>query len=172
MIDKKPHPGEWCVIAVIRLRPDDLRRIDEDSYQVLSFLRWADAVFIAPRKETAKKRKLLYETLLKIDWLPTTLRSAILREMGTSLRERKREFMERQTAELRYLINQTKARMRKNGERPARGSLDDAAIDKVAKQVARSSDALKQQLKRYKKYRLWKRAKVKITEAGKFEILP
>jgi hypothetical protein len=132
---------------------------------------WEGAVVIASREETEANRKLFYETVSKIDWLPDPLRRAILRALGTSPREQEREVMERKTAGLRYLINQTKARMRKNGERPW-GGINDAAFDEVAKQVGRKSDALRQQLKRYKKYRLSKKAKVKITQAGEFEILP
>jgi hypothetical protein len=113
----KPHPSE-CAIAVVPLDRDDVRRVYEATYQVTSHPRWEGAVFIASRKETAANRRLLYETLLKIDWLPGTLQGAILREFGSSLRERKRELMERQTAGYRYLIQETKTRMRKNGERP------------------------------------------------------
>ena len=60
--------------------------------------------------------------------------------------------MEHQTAGYRYLIQQTEARMRKNGERP-RGGIDDAAVKEVAKRVGKSSSALEQQLKRYKRFR-------------------
>jgi hypothetical protein len=154
---KRPHPSE-CAIAVVPLDWDDVRRDDEVTYQATSQPRWEDAVFIASRKEKAANCKLLYQTLLKIDWLPATLRGAILRELGSSLREYKRELMEHQTAGYDYLIQQTEVRMRKNGE-PPRGGIDDAAVEEVAKRVGKSSEALKQQLKRYKRFR--QRPKVK-----------
>jgi hypothetical protein len=127
---------------------------------------WDRAVII-----TGANRKLFYETVSKMDWLPATLRRAIDRELGISPRERKKELTEWQTAGLRHLINQTKARMYRNGERP-RGGIHDAAFHEVAKQVGRKSGALKQQFKRFKKYRLSKRGKVIITKAGEFKILP
>jgi hypothetical protein len=148
----------------------DLRRVDKGAYQATSQPRWEDAVFIASREETEPNRKLLYQTLLNIGSLPATLRGAILRELGSSTREYNHELMEHQTAGYRYLIQQTKARMRKNGEHP-RGGINDAAIDEVAKRVGTSSDALKQQFKRYKRFRPSKKGKVKFTKDGKFDVL-
>jgi hypothetical protein len=145
---KRPHPSE-CAIAVVPLDWDDVR-VDEVTYQATSQPRWEDAVFIDSRKETAANRKLLYQTLLKMDWLPATLQGAILRELGSSTRDYNRELMEHQTAGYRYLIQQTKARMRER--KPPRGGINDAAIDEVAKRVGKTSDALKQQLKRYKRF--------------------
>jgi hypothetical protein len=142
------------VIAVVPL--------SRDSASMAPSPHWDGAVIIKSRKETGASRRLFYETVSKMDWLPATLRRAIDRELGISPRERKKEAMERQTAGLRYLINQTKARMRKNGERP-RGGIHDAAVDEIAKEAGRKSPAVKQQLKRYKKYRLSKKATVEIT---------
>jgi hypothetical protein len=107
-------------------------------------------IFMARINPNKDERKLFYTALLQIDWLPDTLRSAILRELGSSLRQHKREFKRSEIVELRHLVDAAKARMRKNGERP-KGGIDDAALDEVAEQQGLSSGAaLKKQLQRYK----------------------
>src|SRR5262249_51511712 len=71
---------------------------------------------------------------------------AIMAELGGSVREYKRQLKHSETQFLRMLVNEAKARMRKNGERP-KGGIDDAALDEVAEQEGLPSGAaLKKQL--------------------------
>jgi hypothetical protein len=101
-------------------------------------------------KPNERERKHFFTALLQIDWLPDTLRGAVLKELGSSLRKHRHEFKRSETMRLRALVKEVKARMRKNGERP-KGGIDDAALDEVAEREGLPSGvALEKQLQRYK----------------------
>jgi hypothetical protein len=95
------------------------------------------------------ERKRFYKALLEIDWLPANLRSAILRELGSSLRKQNRGFKQGETLALRHMINEAKARMRKQGERK-KGGIHDAAVAEIAEGTGFTVEALRKQLQRHK----------------------
>ena len=95
-------------------------------------------------------RRSFYEALLKIKWLPSTIRRAVMRELGQSLQKHKRSIEDARTVTLEFLVKQCKAQMRANGERP-RGGVHDAAVAQVATSQGMSPEALKQRITRRKK---------------------
>jgi hypothetical protein len=97
-------------------------------------------------------RRSFYEALLKIEWLPPTIRRAVLKELGQSLQKQKRSIEYARTVTLNSLIKKCKARMRANGERP-RGGIHDAAVEHVATSQGMSPEALKKRITRLKKPR-------------------
>jgi hypothetical protein len=74
---------------------------------------------------------------------------AIKEDISGSVREYDRQIKHAETELLRVLVNETKRRMRKNGERPTKGGIEAAALDEVVEQEGlKSSDALRKQLQR------------------------
>jgi hypothetical protein len=101
----------------------------------------------------AKQILRLYREMLRdISWrsFSPRVRDALKADFSGSVREYDRLIKHAETSMLRILVDEAKARMRKNGERP-KGGIDDAALDEVAEQQGLpSGDALKKQLQRYK----------------------
>ena len=95
-------------------------------------------------------RRSFYEALLKIKWLPSTIRRAVMRELGQSLQKHKRSIEDARTVTLEFLVKQCKAQMRANGERP-QGGIHEAAVAQVATSQGMSPEALKQRITRRKK---------------------
>jgi hypothetical protein len=95
-------------------------------------------------------RRSFYEELLKIEWLPSTIRRAVMRELGQSLQKHKRSIEDARTVTLEFLVKQCKAQMRANGERP-QGGIHEAAVAQVATSQGMSPEALKQRITRRKK---------------------
>ena len=95
-------------------------------------------------------RRSFYQALLKIEWLPVKIRSAIMSELGLSLQKWKRDNERARTETLKFLISECKARMRENGERP-RGGIHDAAVAEIAAKHGMEVGALRQRITRLKK---------------------
>jgi hypothetical protein len=92
-------------------------------------------------------RRSFYQALLEIEWLPSTIQSAVMSELGLSLRKRKSDVEKARTITLKILVNDCKARMRRNRERP-RGGIHDAAVAEVAASQNMTPDALKKRITR------------------------
>jgi hypothetical protein len=71
-------------------------------------------------------------------------------ELGLSLQKLKRDNEKARTETLKLLINECKAQMRENGERP-RGGIHDAAVAKIAERHGMEVGALRQRITRLKK---------------------
>jgi hypothetical protein len=95
-------------------------------------------------------RRSFYQALLKIQWLPSAIRGAVMKELGQSLQKHKRSFEDGRTVALEFLVKECKAQMRANGERP-QGGIHDAAVAQVATSQGMSPEALKQRITRRKK---------------------
>ena len=54
-------------------------------------------------------RSSFYEALLKIEWLPSTIRRAVMRELGQSLQKHKRSIEDARTVTLEFLVKECKA---------------------------------------------------------------
>jgi len=91
------------------------------------------------------ERKRFYRACLQIPWLASGVRSAILRELGTSPRQYQRTFKQTENEMLREMVNEERARLR--GKRP-RGGVDDAAYAKVARAEGMTVEALRKRLQR------------------------
>jgi hypothetical protein len=74
------------------------------------------------------------------------VRRAILKELGFSVRE----YDATQLGAVPLEIDDVKARMRKEGQRP-RGGIHDAAMEEVAKRRGQKGPALEKQLKRFRR---------------------
>jgi hypothetical protein len=92
-------------------------------------------------------RHSFYRALLAIEWLPSTIQSAVMSELGLSLRKRKSEVEKGRTITLKVLVNDCKARMRRNSERP-RGGIHDAAVAEIAASQNMTPEALKKRITR------------------------
>ena len=90
------------------------------------------------------------KTLLQIVWLPRKIRGAILQELGSSLRKHRLEYDSGQLLTTQLLINQTKERLLKEGQRPREG-IHDAAIAEVAGLEGKKAETLKKQLQRLRR---------------------
>ena len=95
-------------------------------------------------------RRSFYQALLEIKWLPSKIQSAVMSELGLSLQKQKRHVENARTQTLKFLVDQCKARMRGNGERP-RGGIHDAAVAEVAGRQGMKPEALKQRITRINK---------------------
>ena len=76
-------------------------------------------------------RRSFYQALLKIDWLPSKIRSEVMSELGLSLQKQKSDVEEARTITLKFLVDECKARMRENGKQP-RGGIHDSAVAEIA----------------------------------------
>jgi hypothetical protein len=63
-----------------------------------------------------EEKKTFYKALLKISWLPPTIRRAVMNELGLSLRAQKNDFNLGWLTAVRHLIAEEKARL-KNARR-------------------------------------------------------
>jgi hypothetical protein len=98
--------------------------------------------------EDEQKRRF-YRILLHIGWLPSGVRGAVLRELGSSLRQEQSGYARGYAQILRHMIKETEARIRKNGERP-RGGVHNAAVREVAERFHLDPDSMERQLRRKK----------------------
>ena len=94
------------------------------------------------------EQKRLYEALLELPWLAPNLRSAVMKELGLSKRDRNRKIAEARAAVMHKMIEDCEAHMRQKGERP-RGGIHDAAVAEVAKRQDMSVAALTKLLYRH-----------------------
>lgn len=92
-------------------------------------------------------RRLFYQALLAIEWLPSPIQSAVMSELGLSLQKRKNAVEEARTTTLKFLVNEVKGRMRRDSKRP-RGGIHDAAVAEVAARQNTTPDALKKRITR------------------------
>lgn len=95
-------------------------------------------------------RRSFYQALLQIEWLPSTIQNAVMSELGLSAQKRKSDVEKARTITLKFLVNEAKARMRRNGERPS-GGIHAAAVAEVAASQHMTPEALKQRITRLNK---------------------
>ena len=95
-------------------------------------------------------RRSFYQVLLKIEWLPSKIRSEVMSELGLSLQKQKSDVEEARTITLKFLVDECKARMRKNREQP-RGGIHEAAVAEIAARQNMKAEALKQRITRLRR---------------------
>jgi hypothetical protein len=95
--------------------------------------------------EQLSLRRAFYQGLLDIEWLPSKIRGAVMSELGLPLQEAR-------TLALNVLVDECKARMRKNGEQP-RGGIHDSAVAEIAARQGMTAEALTQRITRLNKKR-------------------
>jgi hypothetical protein len=95
-------------------------------------------------------RKLFLQSLLEIAWLPSSVRGAVMTELGLSLRKQNRKTEEVVTTTLRVLITEREQFLRANGK-PPRGDIHQAAVADVAKAQSMTVEALEQRIKRQRR---------------------
>jgi hypothetical protein len=96
-----------------------------------------------------EEQRHFYKSLLKLPWLASKVRYAIMKELGLSLRERNREHEHVRMLTIYLQIKEREARLRHNRERP-RGGIHDKAVEDVAQALGMSVTALKKRLERAK----------------------
>ena len=89
--------------------------------------------------------KRFYEALLELPWLAPKVRNAVMRDLGRSPQKESAKITQAVTQVQRMMVNERKALMRKNGERP-RGGIHEAAIAEIANEQGLSVVALKWRL--------------------------
>ena len=136
------EPPDWLVALV------PLFFHESNDGSLTARVSWRQTIFM-DKHTNEDDRKRFYKALLKIDWLPSSIRGGIQKELGSSLRKQKHDFKHGETVALRHMIKETKARLRKQGERK-RGGIYDAAVAEVAERTGVTVEALKKQLQRYK----------------------
>jgi hypothetical protein len=94
--------------------------------------------------------KRFLEALLKLPRLGPKVRNAVIRELGRSPQKESAGVTQAVTQVQRMMVNERKAVMRKNGERP-RGGIHEAAIAEIANEQGLSVAALKWRLRNLKK---------------------
>jgi hypothetical protein len=114
----------WLVTTVARLRALLGEDIDED-----------------------EQKRRFYKALLHVPWLRSGVRGAILRELGSSLREEQGRYARGHAQILRHLIKQEETRIRESGERP-RGGISNAATVKVAERFGMEPETMTKQIRR------------------------
>jgi hypothetical protein len=111
------------------------------------------------------EQQTFYRALLELPWLAPGIRSAIMRKFGGRLhQEEKTARSKARLAVLRVMVDEVKARMRKNGERPDLG-IDHAAHEEVARAAGMKGSSLQRELDRLDHPRPKKRGK-KAAEAA------
>ena len=95
-------------------------------------------------------RRSFYKALLKIEWLPSKIRSEVMSELGLLLQKRKSDIEKARTLTLKVLVDECKARMRKNREQP-RGGIHEAAVAEIAARQNMKAEALKQRITRLRR---------------------
>ena len=98
--------------------------------------------------DNAAERKRFYEAVLELPWLAPRVRVAVMRTLGRSQRDAEVEYRKGATAVYKLEVDETAARMRANGERPPRGDIRTAAIEKVAERIGMKPEALAKRLQR------------------------
>jgi hypothetical protein len=93
----------------------------------------------------------LYKRLLDISYPPLApeVRKALMKVLGQSPRQQKAALAEPIAVTLQFLIEEEKARMKKDGERP-RGGRHEAALEEVARTQGITVGALKKRLQRHR----------------------
>lgn len=71
-------------------------------------------------------------------------------ELGLSLQKQKSDVEEARTITLKFLVDECKARMRKNREQP-RGGIHEAAVAEIAARQNMKAEALKQRITRLRR---------------------
>jgi hypothetical protein len=107
--------SDWLVATVLRLRP-------------------------LIGKEEDEQRRRFYQALLRIDWLPSTVRGPILKELGTSRRQQQRDRARAQDLLWRHLINKAREE----------GRTRDEAIAEIAERLGIEPESVEKQLQRRK----------------------
>jgi hypothetical protein len=92
-------------------------------------------------------RPLFYQALLAIEWLPSRIQSAVMSELGLSLKKQKIAVEKARTTTLKFLVDEVKGRMRRDSMRP-RGGIHEAAVAEVAARQNVTPDALKKRITR------------------------
>jgi hypothetical protein len=95
-------------------------------------------------------RRSFYKALLKIEWLPSKIRSEVMSELGLLLQKRKSDIEKARTLTLKVLVDECKARMRENREQP-RGGIHAAAVAEIAARQNMKAEALKQRITRLRR---------------------
>jgi hypothetical protein len=86
------------------------------------------------------RRRRLYEVLLRIDWLPSKVRGPILKELGASLRQQRRDDARLRVLFWRHLINKAWEE----------GRTRDEAIAEIAERVGIEPESVEKELQRRK----------------------
>ena len=98
---------------------------------------------------TAEERKLFYEALLQLKWIAPKVRYAVMYELSRDLRKEKTQINRAVTITMQIEVAEVEASMRKNEERPSKGTtIRGAAIDEVAERHGLDFDTLKKQFER------------------------
>jgi hypothetical protein len=95
-------------------------------------------------------RRSFYKALLKIEWLPSKIRSEVMSELGLLLQKRKSDIEKARTLTLKVLVDERKARMRENREQPRNG-IHAAAVAEIAARQNMKAEALKQRITRLRR---------------------
>jgi len=137
-------PQDWAV-ALIPIFLDDL-----SDGTVKGYTSWQQTIVIGKDSADEDVRNRFYKALSEITWLPPSIRTSALKQLGSSLSKKQRASKRGETLALRHLINEAKARMRKQGKRKKGRRIHDDAVAEVAEQQGMSESALRKQLQRYK----------------------
>lgn len=117
-----------------------LARVDAITYDVQQITYFGSA------GNSDDEKKTFYESLLKLPWLSSRLRGAVMRELGLSLQKRNRGIKHAVTTTLYMLIARQKELLRR-GERPI-GGIHEAAVAIIADEQSMSVEALKKRIQR------------------------
>jgi hypothetical protein len=105
-----------------------------------------------PRRSTRRDRPKLkerLEALLTLPWLPPSVQSAVIRELGFKPHERQRQMKRAKALALSWEIKECSQQMREAGERP-RGGIYDEAVRRVAEKHEMTDGNLKQFIRRHR----------------------
>ena len=131
-VAKRLRQESWTV-ALVPLLAGDKR----ESFEIR---------FMARIKPKGDERKRFLWALLQIDWLPRTVRRAVLQELGYSVRE----YEAVQLDALQLEIEDVEARMLKEGQEP-RGGIHNAAREEIAETRGQTGPTLEKQLQRFRR---------------------
>jgi hypothetical protein len=99
--------------------------------------------------DEAEQRRFL-KALLRLPWLAPEVRWAVMKSLGLPARGENEKIEQARTATLRFMVDETAARMRGSGE-PEPGGVRAAALQKVAERAGMTDDALAKRIYRQKK---------------------
>jgi DNA-binding Lrp family transcriptional regulator len=97
--------------------------------------------------DKAEQERFL-EALLELHWIAPGIRRAIMKALGRSLLKQKVNEERARTTVFKLMVDEAVARMQAKSERPSKGDLRTAAIEKVAKKIGMESEALAKRLQR------------------------
>jgi len=97
--------------------------------------------------DKAEQERFL-EALLELHWIAPGIRRAIMKALGRSLLKQKVNEERARTAVFKLMVDEAVAHMQAKSERPSKGDLRTAAIEKVAKKIGMESEALAKRLQR------------------------